>query len=86
MQAAVVGLSARFNVMEILEKRVRSRFSHRRDLILEIDAAHFDHEQDGVPALLSAMLTLPVRSAASPLAHPFCIPKPLCIALDVGMS
>ena len=56
----MVGLSARFDVMEIMEKRVKSRFSHRRDIVLELDAAGFDHPGSGVPSLLAAMLALPV--------------------------
>ncbi len=60
-QAAVVGLSARFDVMEIMEKRVKSRFSHRRNVLLELDAAACDGPHGGVPTLLSAMLALPVR-------------------------
>ncbi|KAK9808720.1 hypothetical protein WJX72_002488 [[Myrmecia] bisecta] len=34
MQAAVVGVSCRGDVMELLEKRVRSRFSYRKELVL----------------------------------------------------
>ncbi len=56
-----MGLSARFDVMEIMEKRVKSRFSHRRDIVLELDAAGFEHPHSGVPSLLAAMLALPVR-------------------------
>lgn len=63
VQAAVVGLSARFDVMDIMEKRVKSRFSHRRDVLLELDAAACDGPHSDVPSLLSAMLALPV--------HPF---------------
>ncbi|KAK9916102.1 hypothetical protein WJX75_008581 [Coccomyxa subellipsoidea] len=67
IQAAVVGLSARFDVMEIMEKRVKSRFSHRRDIVLELDAAGFDHPGSGVPSLLAAMLALPEEEqGASP--------------------
>ncbi|KAK9866078.1 hypothetical protein WJX84_011676 [Apatococcus fuscideae] len=36
MQAAVVGMSCRLDVMEMLEKRVRSRFSHTTRLILDL--------------------------------------------------
>ena len=61
-----MGLSARFDVMEILEKRVKSRFSHRRDIVLELDAAGFDHPDSGVPSLLTAMLALPVRCLIFP--------------------
>ena len=61
MQAAVVGLAARGDVLASLEKRVKSRFSHRRSLLLELDAAEFEHPQSGVPALLRAQLRLPVR-------------------------
>ncbi|EIE26129.1 hypothetical protein COCSUDRAFT_40278 [Coccomyxa subellipsoidea C-169] len=64
IQAAVVGLSARFDVMEIMEKRVKSRFSHRRDIVLELDAAGFEHPHSGVPSLLAAMLALPEEGAS----------------------
>lgn len=60
-----MGLSVRQDVMEILEKRVKSRLSHRRNLILEIDAASFDHPQNGVPGLLATMLALPVHNCRS---------------------
>lgn len=57
-----MGLSARFDVMEIMEKRVRSRFSHRRDLVLELDAPSSDGDlAGGVPSLLASMLHLPVH-------------------------
>ena len=39
VQAAVVGLTCRTDAIELLEKRVRSRFSHRRQLVLELTAA-----------------------------------------------
>ncbi|KAK9836048.1 hypothetical protein WJX84_003886, partial [Apatococcus fuscideae] len=35
MQAAVLGMSCRLDVVEMLEKRVRSRFSHTTHLVLE---------------------------------------------------
>ena len=47
-QAAVVGLTCRTDAIELLEKRVRSRFSHRRQLVLELTAA----EAQGVLQLL----------------------------------
>ena len=62
-QAAVVGLSARFDVVERLEKRVRSRFSHRRDQLLELDAAKSGAEESPA-ALLAAMLHLPEQARA----------------------
>ena len=39
VQAAVVGLTCRTDAIELLEKRVRSRFSHRRQLVLELTVA-----------------------------------------------
>ncbi|CAL5218398.1 g73 [Coccomyxa viridis] len=59
VQAAVVAMSARFNVMDSMEKRVRSRFSHRRDIILELPAEDFDSPDSGPVALLQAFLSLP---------------------------
>ena len=35
LQAAVLGMSCRLDVVEMLEKRVRSRFSHTTHLVLE---------------------------------------------------
>eukprot|EP00891_Asterochloris_glomerata_P008225 jgi/Astpho2/8225/fgenesh1_pg.00122_%23_9_t len=46
MQAAVVGLTCRTDAIELLEKRVRSRFSHRRQLVLELTAAEAQDGQD----------------------------------------
>ncbi len=54
-------MSARFNVMDSMEKRVRSRFSHRRDIILELPAEDFDSPDSGPVALLQSFLSLPVR-------------------------
>ena len=59
VQAAVVGLSCRHDVMELLEKRVRSRFSHRKQLIPEMEEKHFDHPGDSPKDVLAAMLTMP---------------------------
>ena len=59
-QAAVVAISARHNVMDSMEKRVRSRFSHRRDIILELAIEDFDHPESGPVALLRSFLSLPV--------------------------
>ncbi len=70
-QAAGVGLAARGDVLAQLEKRVKSRFSHRRSLLLELDAAGFDDARSGPPALLRAQLRLPVLPASVrlPLRH-----------------
>ena len=59
-------MSARFNVMDSMEKRVRSRFSHRRDIILELPAEDFDCPDSGPIALLGSFLSLPV-SCSGPL-------------------
>ena len=64
-QAAVVAMSARFNVMDSMEKRVRSRFSHRRDIILELLAEDFDSPDSGPVALLHSFLSLPVSCLRS---------------------
>ena len=63
-QAAVVAISARHNVMDSMEKRVRSRFSHRRDIILELAIEDFDHPESGPAALLRSFLSLPVSDAS----------------------
>jgi hypothetical protein len=62
-QAAVVALSARFNVMDSMEKRVRSRFSHRRDIVLELAVEEFDSPDSGPMALLQSLLSIPVSSS-----------------------
>lgn len=59
VQAAVVGLSCRHDVMELLEKRVRSRFSHRKELVPEMEEKHFDQPGNSPKDVLAAMLTLP---------------------------
>ncbi|DBA93777.1 hypothetical protein WJX82_005642 [Trebouxia sp. C0006] len=59
MQAAVVGLSCRHDVMELLEKRVRSRFSHRKQLIPEMEEKDLDSAADSPRGVLAAMLTVP---------------------------
>lgn len=81
MQAAVVGLTCRHDVVEMLEKRVKSRFSHRKlDLSLPTSvlpvAAREDGEtgkrqeaQDGALEVLKAMLTLPPGFAPSDWAR-----------------
>ena len=59
LQAAVVGLSCRHDVMELLEKRVRSRFSHRKQLIPEMEEKHLDQPGNSPQDVLAAMLTMP---------------------------
>ena len=61
-QAALVAMSARFNVMDSMEKRVRSRFSHRRDIVLELSVEEFDSPESGPMALLQSLLDIPVSS------------------------
>lgn len=45
--------------MELLEKRVRSRFSHRKQLILEMEEKDLDSAADSPRDVLAAMLTVP---------------------------
>ena len=47
--------------MELLEKRVRSRFSHRKQLIPEI-GEDFDKPEDNPRGVLAAMLSVPEPS------------------------
>lgn len=65
LQAAVVGLSCRHDVMELLEKRVRSRFSHRKQLIPEMEEKHFDQPGNSPKDVLAAMLTMPDSDSTS---------------------
>ncbi len=46
--------------MDSMEKRVRSRFSHRRDIVLELAVEDFDSPDSGPIALLQSLLSLPV--------------------------
>lgn len=45
--------------MELLEKRVRSRFSHRKQLIPEMEEKDLDSAADSPRGVLAAMLTVP---------------------------
>ncbi|PRW39188.1 Origin recognition complex subunit 4 [Chlorella sorokiniana] len=77
MQAAVVGVTCRQDVVELLEKRVKSRFSHRKlDVSLpnsalpvaaqpaeDRTAAPAREAQDGALDILQSMLTLPPQFA-----------------------
>ena len=65
LQAAVVGLSCRHDVMELLEKRVRSRFSHRKQLVPEMEEKDFDQAGDSPRDVLAAILTLPEPASSS---------------------
>ena len=58
VQAAVIGLSCRHDVMELLEKRVRSRFSHRKHLIPDLQEQDFAVPGDSPGDVLSNMLTV----------------------------
>ena len=58
LQAAVIGLSCRHDVMELLEKRVRSRFSHRKHLIPDLQEQDFAVPGDSPGDVLSNMLTV----------------------------
>ena len=54
----MIGLSCRHDVMELLEKRVRSRFSHRKHLIPDLQEQDFAVPGDSPADLLSKMLTV----------------------------
>ena len=60
----MVGISCRSDVTEMLEKRVKSRFSYRRQLVLNPIIADFDSPEEGPCALLGALLTLPDAAEA----------------------
>lgn len=59
MQAGVIGMSCRCDVTEMLEKRVKSRFSYRRQLILDPSTSEFDSQGEGPCAILQSFLTIP---------------------------
>lgn len=69
-QTAVVGMSCRSDVTELLEKRVKSRFSYRRRLVLEPGPDQFEDAAEGPPAILGALLRLPQQSQGVPAAFP----------------
>lgn len=54
-----MGLSCRSDVTEMLEKRVKSRFSYRRHLVLNTCSLPLDDKSEGTLALLGEMLKLP---------------------------
>lgn len=58
VQAAVIGLSCRHDVMELLDKRVRSRFSHRKHPIADLQEQDFAVAGDSPADVLSSMLTV----------------------------
>ncbi len=62
VQAAVVGLSARVDVMEMLEKRVRSRFSYRRHLLVEADGDALRKGSGDSPAAILEVRPFDLRS------------------------
>ena len=63
-----MGLSCRHDVMELLEKRVRSRFSHRKQLIPEMEEKDLDSAADSSRGVLAAMLTVP-DSTGNGISH-----------------
>ena len=65
LQAGVVGLSCRSDVAEMLEKRVKSRFSYRRQLVLDPSNSDFDNEQEGPCAILLSLLSLQLPAESS---------------------
>lgn len=51
--------------MELLEKRVRSRFSHRKQLIPEMEEKDFDKAGNSPRDVLASMLTVPQTASSS---------------------
>lgn len=51
--------------MELLEKRVRSRFSHRKQLIPEMEEKDFDKAGDSPRDVLASLLTVPETASSS---------------------
>lgn len=58
MQAAVVGVTCRLDAIELMEKRVRSRFSHEKELVLN-PQPDSTVAQDSPAGVLQALLQLP---------------------------
>ena len=81
-QAGVVGLSCRSDVAEMLEKRVKSRFSYRRQLVLNPSTSDFKHPEEGPCALLQALLTLPADSKTAP--DPFLLSFNAAVRMALG--
>lgn len=77
VQAAVVGLTCRHDCLDLLEKRVKSRFSHRtielctprgaapRPAIAADEGSAGDEGSDGAIDVLRHMLTLPIAQGAT---------------------
>lgn len=53
-----MGISCRSDVTEMLEKRVKSRFSYRRQLVLDPSSRDFDSKDEGPKAILTSLLRL----------------------------
>ena len=55
----MVGTTCRLDAVELLEKRVRSRFSHEKDMVLPL-VPHADQDPADTPQeVLQALLQLP---------------------------
>ena len=65
LQAGVVGMSCRSDVAEMLEKRVKSRFSYRRQLVLDPSTSDFDNTDEGPVSILASLLPLQVSVEGS---------------------
>ena len=61
----MVGLSCRIDVAEMLEKRVKSRFSYRRQLVLNPSNSDFDNEEEGPCSILLSLLSLQPHAECS---------------------
>ncbi|KAK9813918.1 hypothetical protein WJX73_004724 [Symbiochloris irregularis] len=69
MQAALVGATCRLDAVELLEKRVRSRFSHEKDLVLPLAPATDTSQEaqgDMPQDVLSQLLRLPADIGVAP--------------------
>lgn len=55
----MIGISCRSDVTELLEKRVKSRFSYRRYLVLEPTSVDPESPDEGAISILREMLSIP---------------------------
>ena len=69
VQAAVVGLTCRLDAIELMEKRVRSRFSHEKEIVVNPQDRSTDLQVNTVPALHLSWCSHQQRACAADIAE-----------------
>lgn len=65
---AIIGLSCRLKAEEMLEKRLRSRFSNSWQLVVPPSVSDFDSTEESPAAVLQTMLSVDVAKGADTAA------------------